>query len=275
MAHNLIVNYGLCDNLDDGVGSAGRPAPHWGWSGYPANAAGRGAGSGANGVNGANGASDTFNGNGNASAGPSSNGGTTYPTFASTGPTTHASLPSDLSLKLAPGHRWADPSYSGAGQDSVLPQDSFMRLQNRAITLKPGESRFDRDEYGGRRMQVFRPRRANKGDMTRFHSDEYVELLEKVTPETVEALTNGHTRCELTSVWVVGGMGGEGRGASGIEIAARRCWSLRAMCPRSLAVKTCADARRELAAGKGTPALAATGRLYTPRDRRSRCAREA
>ena len=48
----------------------------------------------------------------------------------------------------------------------------------------------------GKSMQVFRPRRANKMDMTKFHSDEYVDLLEKVTPETAEALTGGGVRCE-------------------------------------------------------------------------------
>ena len=48
----------------------------------------------------------------------------------------------------------------------------------------------------GRSMQVFRPRRAGKGDMTKFHSDEYIDLLEKVTPETVEMLTGGGVRCE-------------------------------------------------------------------------------
>ena len=48
----------------------------------------------------------------------------------------------------------------------------------------------------GRTMQVFRPRRATTGDMTRFHSDEYVNFLEKVTPETCEQLTGGGIRCE-------------------------------------------------------------------------------
>lgn len=48
----------------------------------------------------------------------------------------------------------------------------------------------------GKGMQVFRPRRAGKGEMTRFHSDEYVDFLERVTPETVEAMTGGGVRCE-------------------------------------------------------------------------------
>lgn len=51
----------------------------------------------------------------------------------------------------------------------------------------------------GKGMQVFRPRRAGKGEMTRFHSDEYIDLLEKVTPETVEAMTGGGVRCQWIS----------------------------------------------------------------------------
>ena len=47
------------------------------------------------------------------------------------------------------------------------------------------------------RMQCFRPRRANKNDMTRFHTDEYVELLEQVNPDNGESLTGGGMRCEL------------------------------------------------------------------------------
>jgi histone deacetylase 1/2 len=43
---------------------------------------------------------------------------------------------------------------------------------------------------------VFRPRRAGKGEMTRFHSDEYVDFLERVTPETMEGMTGGGVRCK-------------------------------------------------------------------------------
>ena len=45
-------------------------------------------------------------------------------------------------------------------------------------------------------MQVYRAKRATKLDMTKFHTDEYIDLLEKVTPETCEALTGGGGRCE-------------------------------------------------------------------------------
>lgn len=32
--------------------------------------------------------------------------------------------------------------------------------------------------------------------MTRFHTDEYIDLLEAVTPETAEAMTGGGIRCK-------------------------------------------------------------------------------
>lgn len=54
----------------------------------------------------------------------------------------------------------------------------------------------------GRGMQVFRPKRATQGDMTKFHSDEYIEFLEKVTPETREQLTGGGVRCELSHPYI-------------------------------------------------------------------------
>ena len=49
----------------------------------------------------------------------------------------------------------------------------------------------------GKAMQVFRARRAGKDDMTRFHTDEYVELLEQVNPDNGESLTGGGMRCEF------------------------------------------------------------------------------
>ncbi|KAG7562858.1 hypothetical protein FFLO_01687 [Filobasidium floriforme] len=44
-------------------------------------------------------------------------------------------------------------------------------------------------------MDVYRPTRANKTQLTRFHSDEYIDFLETVTPETVEEMTGGGVRC--------------------------------------------------------------------------------
>lgn len=35
--------------------------------------------------------------------------------------------------------------------------------------------------------------------MTRFHTDEYIDFLSKVSPETVEELTGNGTRCKLGS----------------------------------------------------------------------------
>lgn len=49
----------------------------------------------------------------------------------------------------------------------------------------------------GKKMQCFKPRRAGKNDMTRFHTDEYVELLEIVNPDNGESLTGGGVRCKL------------------------------------------------------------------------------
>ena len=39
-----------------------------------------------------------------------------------------------------------------------------------------------------------RPKRATKEDMTKFHTDEYIEFLSRVTPETVQELTGDGTR---------------------------------------------------------------------------------
>ncbi|CCO26445.1 histone deacetylase 1/2 [Rhizoctonia solani AG-1 IB] len=44
------------------------------------------------------------------------------------------------------------------------------------------------------KMDVFRPRRATQLDMTRFHTDEYIDFLGKVSPETAEELTGNGTR---------------------------------------------------------------------------------
>jgi histone deacetylase 1/2 len=40
-----------------------------------------------------------------------------------------------------------------------------------------------------------RPVRATKSQLTRFHTDEYINLLEQVLPETAEELTGNGTRC--------------------------------------------------------------------------------
>ena len=42
-----------------------------------------------------------------------------------------------------------------------------------------------------------RPKRATAESMTRFHTDEYIHFLERVTPETAEQLTYHGNRCEL------------------------------------------------------------------------------
>ncbi|KAG9126130.1 hypothetical protein FRC07_004778 [Ceratobasidium sp. 392] len=50
-------------------------------------------------------------------------------------------------------------------------------------------------------MDIFRPRRASTLDMTRFHTDEYIDFLSKVSPETAEELTGNGTRCEDNPAW--------------------------------------------------------------------------
>ena len=40
-----------------------------------------------------------------------------------------------------------------------------------------------------------RPKRATPEVMTHLHTDEYINFLEKVTPETVKELTGEGTRC--------------------------------------------------------------------------------
>ena len=45
-----------------------------------------------------------------------------------------------------------------------------------------------------------RPIRASKDQLTRFHSDEYIDFLETVTPETSEEMTGGGVRCEPSEI---------------------------------------------------------------------------
>ncbi|WRT63370.1 uncharacterized protein IL334_000275 [Kwoniella shivajii] len=72
------------------------------------------------------------------------------------------------------------------------------RELNDVIQDNRPEEKFIKNSLRGSRsksMQVFRPHRATKSEMTRFHTDEYIEFLENVTPETAEAMTGGGVRC--------------------------------------------------------------------------------
>jgi acetoin utilization deacetylase AcuC-like enzyme len=65
--------------------------------------------------------------------------------------------------------------------------------------MDPAEKRFEQQTLTGSRgraMQAFRPKRATKLDMTKFHTDEYIDLLEHVNPDNAEVLTGNGTRCE-------------------------------------------------------------------------------
>jgi histone deacetylase 1/2 len=67
-------------------------------------------------------------------------------------------------------------------------------------SMDNSDEKYDKAVARGARstkMQCFRPRRATKNDMTRFHTDEYVELLEQVNPDNGESLTGGGMRCRF------------------------------------------------------------------------------
>lgn len=50
--------------------------------------------------------------------------------------------------------------------------------------------------YGlDKKMDVLRPTRSSAHEMTRFHTDEYVDFLMRVSPETAEEMTGKGTRC--------------------------------------------------------------------------------
>lgn len=64
--------------------------------------------------------------------------------------------------------------------------------------MKPHRMRMTHNlvtNYGlHKKMDILRPKRATRDQMTRFHTDEYVDFLHRVTPETVHELTNEGTR---------------------------------------------------------------------------------
>ncbi|KAJ9477404.1 putative Histone deacetylase RPD3 (putative) [Pseudozyma hubeiensis] len=64
--------------------------------------------------------------------------------------------------------------------------------------MKPHRMRMTHNlvtNYGlHKKMDILRPKRATSDQMTRFHTDEYVDFLHRVTPESVHELTNEGTR---------------------------------------------------------------------------------
>lgn len=64
--------------------------------------------------------------------------------------------------------------------------------------MKPHRMRMTHNlvtNYGlHKKMDILRPKRATRDQMTKFHTDEYVDFLHRVTPETVHELTNEGTR---------------------------------------------------------------------------------
>jgi histone deacetylase 1/2 len=89
-----------------------------------------------------------------------------------------------------------DPSYASEGARAINGVELSNGIKDPGTSVQGLDGNEGLSGSRGRGMQIFRPRRAGKGDMTRFHSDEYVDFLEKVTPETSEALTGGGVRCE-------------------------------------------------------------------------------
>lgn len=64
--------------------------------------------------------------------------------------------------------------------------------------MKPHRMRMTHNlvtNYGlHKKMDILRPKRATRDQMTRFHTDEYIDFLHRVTPESVHELTNQGTR---------------------------------------------------------------------------------
>lgn len=63
-----------------------------------------------------------------------------------------------------------------------------------------------------RKMECFRPHLASAEEMTAFHSDDYVDFLRRVTPETVKTFTAQQQRCAWARVDARARARGEGSG---------------------------------------------------------------
>lgn len=108
------------------------------------------------------------------------------------------------------GSRSMNDPLTGAGvADGVAPGEERMA----GVTEHRGGS--------GKAMQIFRPRRATKHDMTKFHSDEFIEVLEKVNPDNQAELTGGGMRgtCPCSLMYAVRSSCGsvDGRRLSGLR----------------------------------------------------------
>lgn len=66
--------------------------------------------------------------------------------------------------------------------------------------MKPHRMRMTHNlvtNYGlDRHMDILRPKRATREQMSAFHTDEYVDFLSRVTPETMLDLTGDLRQCE-------------------------------------------------------------------------------
>jgi len=75
-----------------------------------------------------------------------------------------------------------------AAYDMLDKMHVLVRFQRSILTARVTDKRVD--------LTAQRPKRATAESMTRFHTDEYVNFLERVTPETAEQLTYHGNRCE-------------------------------------------------------------------------------
>lgn len=56
--------------------------------------------------------------------------------------------------------------------------------------------------YGlDKKMQIFRPYRASAHDMCRFHSEDYIEFLQRVTPQNIQGFTRSLSTFNVGEDW--------------------------------------------------------------------------
>ena len=49
-----------------------------------------------------------------------------------------------------------------------------------------------------RKMEVYRPHYSSASEMTRFHTDDYIRFLERITPDNKDAFATQMQRCKKT-----------------------------------------------------------------------------
>ena len=54
-----------------------------------------------------------------------------------------------------------------------------------------------------KKMQVYRPYRASAHDMCRFHSEDYIEFLQRVSPQNIQAFSKCLGQFNVGDDWLV------------------------------------------------------------------------